>query len=177
MLIWVLHLGPLHLSFIHVYRGFLYCVLYIMEYRGFTVHVDHNFYNTVYNGHHIGSSLLMEVFFVEGSFNKIKYQIGTRKVPLVVRCPLLDTCRGSNQIPIFAWRIIISWNFDLIHVHVHVHAILIQIVILLIYRVYNARQHQKYRNGDWTEEQVFLEFLKTFDSPNDPDGVVSDIKQ
>ena len=28
-------------------------------------------------------------------------------------------------------------------------------------------------NGQWTEEQVFLEFLKTFDSPNDPDGIVS----
>ena len=27
-------------------------------------------------------------------------------------------------------------------------------------------------NGQWTVEDVFLEFLKTFDSPNDPDGVV-----
>ncbi len=32
--------------------------------------------------------LLMEVSFVEGSFNIIKYQIGTRKVSLVVRCLL-----------------------------------------------------------------------------------------
>ncbi len=32
--------------------------------------------------------LLMEVSFVEGSFNMIKYQNGTRKVSLVVRCPI-----------------------------------------------------------------------------------------
>ncbi len=39
----------------------------------------------------IGTSepvLLIEVSFVEGSFNIIKYQNGTRKVSLVVRCPL-----------------------------------------------------------------------------------------
>ncbi len=39
----------------------------------------------------IGTSklvLLMEVSFVEGSFNIINYQNGTRKVSLVVRCPL-----------------------------------------------------------------------------------------
>ena len=28
-------------------------------------------------------------------------------------------------------------------------------------------------NGDWTEEQVFVDYLKTFDSPNDPDGKAS----
>ena len=39
--------------------------------------------------------------------------------------------------------------------------------------MYNAKKHPKYLNGEWTEEQVFLEFLKTFDSPNDPDGTVS----
>ncbi|XP_003390641.1 PREDICTED: calcyphosin-like protein [Amphimedon queenslandica] len=39
--------------------------------------------------------------------------------------------------------------------------------------VYNAKQHKKYQNGEWTEEQVFLEFLKKFDSPNDPDGQVT----
>jgi len=39
--------------------------------------------------------------------------------------------------------------------------------------VYSAKYHPKYMNGQWTEEQVFLEFLKTFDSPNDPDGIVS----
>jgi Ca2+-binding EF-hand superfamily protein len=40
--------------------------------------------------------------------------------------------------------------------------------------VYNARKHPKYVNGEWTEKQVFEDFLKSFDSPNDPDGVVSD---
>ena len=44
---------------------------------------------------------------------------------------------------------------------------------ILLYRVYNARKHPKYVNGDWTEDQVFQEFLKKFDSPNDPDGIVS----
>ena len=38
--------------------------------------------------------------------------------------------------------------------------------------VYNPSQHPKFKNGEWTEEQVFLEFLKSFDSPNDPDGQV-----
>ena len=38
--------------------------------------------------------------------------------------------------------------------------------------VYNARKHKKYENGEWTEKQVFAEFLKKFDSPNDPDGKV-----
>ena len=41
--------------------------------------------------------------------------------------------------------------------------------------VYNARKHPKYINGDWTEEQVFKDFLKSFDSPNDPDGKVASI--
>ncbi len=39
----------------------------------------------------IGTSklvLLIEVSFVEGSFNIIKYQNGTRKVFLIERCPL-----------------------------------------------------------------------------------------
>lgn len=39
--------------------------------------------------------------------------------------------------------------------------------------VYNARKHPKYENGEWTEKQVFQEFLKKFDSPNDPDGIVT----
>lgn len=39
--------------------------------------------------------------------------------------------------------------------------------------VYNARQHPKYQNGELTEDQVFLLFLKNFDSPNDPDGKVT----
>ena len=40
-------------------------------------------------------------------------------------------------------------------------------------RVYNARHHRKYVNGEWTEEQVFRSFLDSFDSPDDPDGKVS----
>ena len=40
-------------------------------------------------------------------------------------------------------------------------------------RVYNARKHPKYVNGDWTETQVFEDYLKSFDSPNDPDGKVA----
>lgn len=39
--------------------------------------------------------------------------------------------------------------------------------------VYNARKHPKYVNGEWTEAQVFKDFLKTFDSPEDPDGQVT----
>lgn len=38
--------------------------------------------------------------------------------------------------------------------------------------VYDPTHHPKYQNGTFTEDQVFLEFLKTFDSPNDPDGIV-----
>ena len=40
-------------------------------------------------------------------------------------------------------------------------------------RVYNARDHPKVRNGVWTEDQAYESYLKNFDSPNDPDGVVS----
>ncbi|KAI8509274.1 PREDICTED: calcyphosin-like protein [Branchiostoma belcheri] len=29
--------------------------------------------------------------------------------------------------------------------------------------VYNARQHPKYKNGEWTEKECFEEFLKTFE--------------
>ncbi|XP_065834596.1 calcyphosin-like protein [Oscarella lobularis] len=38
---------------------------------------------------------------------------------------------------------------------------------------YNANQHPKFRNGEWTEEKVFLSFLSNFDSPDDPDGKVT----
>ncbi len=38
--------------------------------------------------------------------------------------------------------------------------------------MYNAKEHPKFRNGVWTEERVFAEFLTTFDSPDDPDGIV-----
>ena len=43
---------------------------------------------------------------------------------------------------------------------------------MCVCRVYNAKQHPKYMNGEWTEDRVFLEFLKNFDSPDDPDGQV-----
>ena len=43
---------------------------------------------------------------------------------------------------------------------------------MLLYSVYNAKRHPKYINGEMTEEQIFLEFLKNFDSPDDPDGQV-----
>lgn len=39
--------------------------------------------------------------------------------------------------------------------------------------VYNAKKHPKYLNGEWTEDQVFLKFLESFDTPGDPDGVVT----
>lgn len=39
--------------------------------------------------------------------------------------------------------------------------------------MYNAREHPKYKNGEMTEKEVFLEFLKNFE-PDDPDGQVSD---
>ena len=45
-------------------------------------------------------------------------------------------------------------------------------VVVPWFRVYNARQHPKYINGEMTEDQIFLEFLKNFDSPDDPDGQV-----
>nr|VZI19698.1 unnamed protein product [Spirometra erinaceieuropaei] len=36
--------------------------------------------------------------------------------------------------------------------------------------VYNCTHHPKYKNGEWTEEQVFQEFLKKFEAPNEIDG-------
>ena len=42
-----------------------------------------------------------------------------------------------------------------------------------LHGVYDVRHHPKYMNGDWTEDRVFLEFLKSFDTPGDPDGVVT----
>ncbi|NWH56496.1 CAPSL protein, partial [Geococcyx californianus] len=40
-------------------------------------------------------------------------------------------------------------------------------------RVYDAKHHPKYQNGEWTEDQVFKAFLDNFDSPYDNDGKVS----
>ncbi|XP_066038440.1 calcyphosin-like protein [Chamaea fasciata] len=39
--------------------------------------------------------------------------------------------------------------------------------------VYNVKYHPKYLNGDWTEDQVFRDFLNHFDSPHDKDGKVT----
>ena len=39
--------------------------------------------------------------------------------------------------------------------------------------VYNCKNHPKYRNGEWTEEDVFKDFLSTFEVRGDGDGVVS----
>lgn len=39
--------------------------------------------------------------------------------------------------------------------------------------VYDVRHHPKYRNGQWTEEQCFNEFLKTFEVGGNVDGIVT----
>lgn len=39
--------------------------------------------------------------------------------------------------------------------------------------VYQARQHPKYQTGEWTEAQVFCEFLKTFECKGVTDGKVT----
>ncbi len=75
----------------------------------------------------IGTSklvLLMEVSFVEGSFNIIKYQNGTRKVSLVVRCPLLwgVLYKGFHLIILInnGYQHV-QWYIHTTHIHVHVH--------------------------------------------------------
>ena len=42
--------------------------------------------------------------------------------------------------------------------------------------VYNVTKHPKYVSGEWTEEQIFLKFLESYDTPNEADGKVSFIK-
>ncbi|VDD74228.1 unnamed protein product [Mesocestoides corti] len=39
--------------------------------------------------------------------------------------------------------------------------------------VYNARSHPKYQNGELTEQDVFREYLKTFESRGEVDGKVT----
>ncbi|KAL3869503.1 hypothetical protein ACJMK2_042175 [Sinanodonta woodiana] len=39
--------------------------------------------------------------------------------------------------------------------------------------VYNVKKHPKYMNGEWTEEQVLMKFLESFDTPNEADGKVT----
>ena len=42
-----------------------------------------------------------------------------------------------------------------------------------LHGVYDATHHKKYRSGEYTEDDVFLEFLATFETPNEADGVVT----
>eukprot|EP01135_Chromosphaera_perkinsii_P005801 Nk52_evm1s366 gene=Nk52_evmTU1s366 len=39
--------------------------------------------------------------------------------------------------------------------------------------VYEYKTHPKFQNGEWSEDDVFRAFIKSFDSPNDPDGQVT----
>lgn len=39
--------------------------------------------------------------------------------------------------------------------------------------VYCAKGHPKVRNGKWTDDQAYAEFLTKFDSPSDPDGKIT----
>ena len=48
----------------------------------------------------------------------------------------------------------------------------VQSVLFFNHRVYNVKNHPKVRNGKMTEDQAFADFLKKFDSPDDPDGKV-----
>jgi hypothetical protein len=41
-------------------------------------------------------------------------------------------------------------------------------------KVYDVKQHPKYKSGEWTKKQCFAEFLKSFDS-QESDGKVSKI--
>ena len=38
---------------------------------------------------------------------------------------------------------------------------------------YDVRHHKKYKSGEMTEDQVFDEFLATFEDPNEKDGIVT----
>ncbi|XP_060080714.1 calcyphosin-like protein isoform X2 [Ylistrum balloti] len=40
--------------------------------------------------------------------------------------------------------------------------------------VYNCSKHPKYINGEMTEDQILGIFLKSFDTPNDPDGTITE---
>uniref|UniRef100_A0A8C1JIY5 Calcyphosine-like b n=1 Tax=Cyprinus carpio TaxID=7962 RepID=A0A8C1JIY5_CYPCA len=53
----------------------------------------------------------------------------------------------------------------------HSFSELFSFIILL--GVYNVKNHPKYQNGEWTEEQLFHKFLDSFDSPDDKDGKVT----
>ncbi|XP_048762981.1 calcyphosin-like protein [Ostrea edulis] len=48
-----------------------------------------------------------------------------------------------------------------------------QITVEDIRRLYDASQHPKFQSGEWTEDQCFRRFLDSFDTPGNPDGVVT----
>lgn len=41
--------------------------------------------------------------------------------------------------------------------------------------VYNVKKHPKYLSGEWNEDRCLREFLDSFDSPDNKDGVVSNV--
>jgi len=40
--------------------------------------------------------------------------------------------------------------------------------------IYNVKRHPMYISGEWNEERCLLEFLVSFDTPNEADGIVCD---
>jgi len=48
-----------------------------------------------------------------------------------------------------------------------------QVTIEDLQGVYNASQHKKFKSGEMTEDDVFREFLASFETPGDADGVVT----
>lgn len=48
-----------------------------------------------------------------------------------------------------------------------------QITVDDIRKLYDASQHPKFQSGEWTADQCFRHFLDSFDTPGDPDGVVT----
>ena len=41
--------------------------------------------------------------------------------------------------------------------------------------VYNVKQHPKFLNGEWSEDQILRKFLDTFDTKGKEDGKVEDL--
>merc|ERR1712088_1228025 len=42
-----------------------------------------------------------------------------------------------------------------------------------LHGVYDCRHHKKYKSGEYTEDDVFKEFLASFETPGDADGKVT----
>lgn len=57
--------------------------------------------------------------------------------------------------------------------HIHNVKLFISVCAVSHPRVYNAKAHPKVISGEKTEDEIFKEFLTTFDTPDSPDGVVS----